>query len=70
MHKMSKIVKDILYKFSKKIIFLNKYDENSYKLDKTGTLRRKIRRISGFQLPDPGLQCSNGGILFSNSSLL
>ena len=55
---------------SKKIIFLNKYDRNSYKLDKTGALRRKIRRISGFQLPDPGLQCSNGGILFSNSSLL
>ena len=47
MHKMSKIVKDILYKFYKKIIFLNKYDENSYKLDKTGTLRRKIRRIPG-----------------------
>ena len=55
MHKMSKIVKDILCKFSKKIIFLNKYDGNSYELDKTGTLRRKIRRISGFQLPDPGL---------------
>ena len=67
---MSKIVKDILCKFSKKIIFLNKYDGNSYELDKTGTLRRKNRRISGFQLPDPGLQCSNGGILFGNSSLL
>ncbi len=52
MHKMSKIVKNILYKFSKKIIFLNKYYGYSHKQDKTDMFKKKYRK--NVRIPVPG----------------